>query len=337
MRIDAVSLGHRPQDVAADVARTEDAGYDAWLTGEIAHDPLVACAVAAAHSERLQIGTAIAVAFARSPMQLAYAAHDLQAVSHGRFVLGLGSQLRAHIERRFSATWSRPAARMREFVLALREIWSAWEEDRALEFVGEFYRHTLMTPFFVPEPHGHPAPPVWLAAVGPRMTRVAGEVADGLLCHGFTTPRYLAEVTLPTLQEGTRATGRSRAQLEVGLPVLVATGRDEQELAASERQVRSRVAFYRSTPAYRAVLDLHGWGHLHERLHRLSQRGDWDAMTALVDDEVLHAFAVIAAPERVGERIRRRHAGTVDRVSLYTSHRFDDADWWRLVADLKGA
>ena len=336
MRIDAVSLSPAPQDVAADVARSEDAGYDAWLTGEIAHDPLVGCAVAAAHSERIQIGTAIAVAFARSPMQLAYAAHDLQALSHGRFVLGLGSQVRAHIERRFSAPWSRPAARMREFVLALREIWSAWEQDRALEFVGEFYRHTLMPPFFVPEPHGYGPPPVWLAAVGPRMTRVAGEVADGLLCHGFTTPRYLAEVTLPTLAQGARAAGRSRARLEVGLPVLVATGRDEQELAASEQQVRSQVAFYGSTPAYRAVLDLHGWSHLHERLHRLSQRGDWNAMGELVDDEVLHAFAVVAAPDRVGERIRRRHGGTVDRVSLYTSHRFDDDDWRRLVAELKG-
>ena len=335
MKIDAVTLGSPLGQVADEVRRAEAADYDAWLTGETAHDPLLSCAIAAEHATRIQVGTAIAVAFPRSPMHVAYTAHDLHALSQGRFVLGLGSQVRAHVEKRFSATWSSPAARMREFVLALRTIWHAWEEGERLRFEGEFYRHTLMTPFFAPAPHGFGPPPVWLAAVGPRMTEVAGEVADGLLCHGFTTDRYLTEVTLPTLKVGAARADTSRHDLEVALPVFVVTGDDEREWAEVERGVRAQIAFYGSTPAYRSVLDLHGWGALHERLHELSRAGDWDAMTAAVDDEVLHTFAIVAEPHRIGAAIVERYSGLIDRISLYTSYRFAGDAWRQLLADVR--
>jgi probable F420-dependent oxidoreductase len=336
MRIDAMTLGGPLADLGAEVRTAEERGYDGWFVGETAHDPLLACVVAGQASERLQVGTAITVAFPRSPMHVAYAAHDLQALTGGRFVLGLGSQIRPHIEKRFGTPWSRPAARMREYVLALRAIWHAWETGERLRFEGEFFRHTLMTPFFTPTDHGHGAPAVWLAAVGPKMTQVTGEVADGLLCHGFTTHRYLSEVTLPALAAGAAAAGRSRAELEVALPVFVVTGRDEAETANVEAGVKAQIAFYGSTPAYRPVLDLHGWGDLHERLHARSLEGDWAGMTAMIDEEVLHTFAVVSPPDEVGAAIRERYDGLADRISLYTGFEFDGELWTRLLADVRG-
>jgi probable F420-dependent oxidoreductase len=330
-----MTLGGPLAALGDEVRTAEERGYDGWFVGETAHDPLLACVVAGQASERLQVGTAITVAFPRSPMHVAYAAHDLQALTGGRFVLGLGSQIKPHIEKRFSTPWSRPAARMREYVLALRAIWHAWEHGTRLRFEGELYRHTLMTPFFTPPDHGHGPPPVWVAAVGPRMTEITGEVADGLLCHGFTTDRYLTEVTLPTLSAGAEQAGRSRDVLEVALPVFVVTGRDEAETAEVEAGVKAQIAFYGSTPAYRAVLDLHGWGALHEQLHQRSLAGDWAGMTAMIDDEVLHTFAVVAPPDEVGRAIRQRYDGLVDRISLYTGFEFDGELWERLLADVR--
>lgn len=336
MKLDAMTLGAPLVEVGDDARRAEERGFDGWFTGETTHDPLLTCVAAGQATDRIDVGTAIAVAFPRSPMHVAYAAHDLQALTGGRFVLGLGSQVQAHVEKRFSAPWSRPAERMREYVLALRAIWSAWETGERLRFRGEFYRHTLMTPFFTPDRHGFGPPRVWLAAVGPRMTEVAGEVTDGLLCHGFTTARYLREVTLPSLLVGAERAGRAREDLEVALSVFVVTGRDDAETAEVDRMVRSQIAFYGSTPAYRPVLDLHGWSELHDRLHAASLRGDWAAMTDLVGDEVVEAFAVVAPPDQVGARIRDRFAGTVDRVSLYSSFRFDDELSARLLDDIHG-
>jgi probable F420-dependent oxidoreductase len=330
-----MTLGGPLAALGDEVRTAEERGYDGWFVGETAHDPLLACVVAGQASERLQVGTAITVAFPRSPMHVAYAAHDLQALTGGRFVLGLGSQIKPHIEKRFSAPWSRPAARMREYVLALRAIWHAWEHGERLRFEGELYRHTLMTPFFTPPDHGFGPPAVWVAAVGPRMTEITGEVADGLLCHGFTTDRYLTEVTLPTLTAGAEQAGRSRDDLEVALPVFVVTGRDEAETAEVEAGVKAQIAFYGSTPAYRAVLDLHGWGELHEQLHQRSLAGDWAGMTAMIDDEVLHTFAVVAPPDEVGRAIRQRYDGLVDRISLYTGFEFDGDLWERLLADVR--
>ena len=321
MQLDELALVVGPQDAPAAARRAEEEGFAGWFAAETAHDPFLTLAMAATATERITLGTGIAVAFARSPMDVAQSADDLQRLSGGRFVLGLGSQVQAHVTRRFSMPWSAPAARMEEFIAACKAIWAAWHDGTGLDFRGEFYEHTLMTPFFTPPPHGHGAPPVWLAAVGPLMTATAGRVADGLLCHSFTTERYLREVTLPALHDGVDAAGRDRAEVGVGLGVFVVSGHDEQERDRAAAFVRGQVAFYGSTPAYRRVLELHGWEQLGVELTALSKQGRWEEMSALVDDEVLDAFAVVADPADVGPAIAARFGDVVDRVNLYTTFR----------------
>ena len=333
-------VGGTPQTavVIEEVRRHEKAGYDGLWSSESAHDPFLPLMLAAEHTGRMALGTAIAVAFARSPMQLAYTAHDLQGYSGGRFILGLGSQVKPHIERRFSMPWSHPAPRMREFIMAMRAIWSAWNDGTKLSFRGDFYQHTLMTSFFSPPPALTGPPAVFLAAVGEAMTEVAGEAADGLLVHAFSTERYLREVTLPALSRGVAASGRSRADLEVAMLAMIVTGRTEEETARAAAGARQQIAFYGSTPAYRGVLDLHGWGELGDELNALSRssRPDkWEAMGGLVSDEVLHAFAVVAEPAGVAAEIRRRLDGLVDRVSFYAPYETDSRAWDPIVGDLK--
>jgi probable F420-dependent oxidoreductase len=318
--------------VAAEVAAAERAGVDGVWSVEMDHDPFLSLAVAATHTGKLTLGTGVAVAFARTPMTVALAAHDLQQVSAGRFVLGLGSQIRAHVERRYSMPWSRPAARMREFVLALRAIWAAWDTGDRLDFRGEFYRHTLMTPVFTPPHLDTPPPPVMVAAVGPHMTRVAGEVCDGVVAHGFTTERYLRTVTLPTLAAGAAAAGRPAGAVQVVLPGLVATGVDDASRERATAAVRAQIAFYGSTPAYRGVLEEHGRGDQHEELYALSRQGRWDDMTALVDDELLHTVAIVGTPEEVGTRIRDRYTGLVDRFVVTSPATVDEESLTRVVA-----
>ena len=328
MLLDAALLSAGPESTAIDrvAARARDVearGYAGLWASEVAHDPFLHLLAAGQATERLELGTAIAVAFARSPMTLAHTAHDLQRYTRGRFVLGLGTQIKAHVERRFSMPWTAPAARMREFIGALHAIWNAWQHQAPLRFQGEHYRHTLMTPMFSPPPHEWGAPPVYLAAVGPLMTRLAGEVADGLLVHGFTTERYLRERTLPALEEGLQAAGRDRAQVAVTLPGLVVSGRTEEDMSRAAAAVKETIAFYGSTPAYRPVLELHGWEALADELHALSvgRREDkWTAMRDLVDDEVLATFAVVAEPDDVAAEVRRRFGGAVDRFSVYASY-----------------
>jgi probable F420-dependent oxidoreductase len=314
MKVDGALFG----DLAGvpDRAREiEAAGFDGLFSAEISNDPFFPLLLAAEHTERVELMTAIAVAFARNPMTLAQIGHDLNAYSEGRFSLGLGSQIRPHIMRRFSMPWSQPAARMRELILAMRAIWRCWYEDEDLDFRGEFYSHTLMTPMFVPAEKRFGAPRVMLAAVGKLMTEVAGEVADGLIAHAFTTERYLREVTLPALERGLSRAGRSRSDFEITCPVFVVTGADESALATSREIHRKQIAFYASTPAYRPVLDLHGWGALHEELHRLSKQGQWDEMGRRIDDEVLATFAVEAPPEEAAAALRARYGDILDRVT----------------------
>lgn len=314
------SSGGSLEEVHGQVDLAVRCGLDAVWSTEVSRDPFLPLVLAAARDRDLQVGTAVTVAFARSPMTTAMAAHDLQSFSQGRLLLGLGSQVAAHITRRFSMPWSAPAARMREYVCALRAIWQSWQDGTPLSFRGDFYEHSLMPPLFRPDPHPFGAPPVLLAAVGPRMTEVAGEVADGLLVHAFSTPRHLREVTLPQVREGLQAAGRRREDFTVCWPGLVATGADERSLAAAVLAVRHQVAFYGATPAYRGVLDLHGWGELHEELHRLSREGDWTTMTELVDDEILAAFAVVGEPDAVGAEVRHRVGHLVDRYTLFTPY-----------------
>jgi probable F420-dependent oxidoreductase len=330
MKVDGKLGAGQAAAVIEEARRHEEAGYDGLWSSESAHDPFLPLVLAAEHTERMELGTAIAVAFARSPMQLAYTAYDLQAYSAGRFILGLGSQVKPHIERRFSMPWSHPASRMREFIMAMRAIWSAWNDGTALSFRGDFYQHTLMTPFFSPPPLAGRPPAVFLAAVGEAMTAVAGEAADGLLVHAFSTERYLREVTLPALSAGLAASGRSRTGIEVSMLAMIATGRTEEEMARAVAGARQQIAFYGSTPAYRGVLDLHGWAGLGDELNALSRssREDkWQAMSGLVPDEVLRAFAVVAEPAGVAAGIRRRFGGLIDRVSFYSPYETDAGTW----------
>ncbi|MFI5953169.1 TIGR03617 family F420-dependent LLM class oxidoreductase [Cryptosporangium sp. NPDC051539] len=343
MKIDTKLI--RPTAAGADYLGTlaqqsravEDAGYDGIWSTESSHDPFLPLVTTAQATSRLRIGTAIAVAFARNPMTLAYTAHDLQVASGGRFMLGLGSQIKPHIERRFSMPWSHPARRMREFIEALRAIWSSWESGERLSFRGDFYSHTLMTPFFSPGPSPYGPPEVYLAAVGDQMTAVAGEVCDGFMPHPFTTLRYLEERTLPTLRRGLADRGRTLDDLSISFSGLVASGRTEEELAAAVRAVRDQIAFYGSTPAYHPVLALHGWGDLGQELNRLSRTDDenrWRQMGDLIDDEVLHTFAVVSEPDRVGAEVAARWGSIADRFHFYAPYPHDSDLWKPALAAL---
>ena len=321
---------------AAHAARDlESAGYSGAWTAETSHDPFLPLLLAAEHTDEIELGTSIAVAFARSPMTLANTAWDLQAYSGGRFVLGLGSQIKPHITKRFSMEWSRPAARMRELIMAMRAIWDTWLTGEKLAFRGEFYTHTLMTPFFTPpatDLEGFGPPKVFLAGVGELMTEVAGEVCDGFICHGFTTERYLREVTMPALERGREKAGKSMEGFEIIGPSFVVTGRSDEELEAAADGVRQQISFYGSTPAYRGVLDIHGWGALQGELNTLSKQGEWTKMGSLIDDEILNTFAVIGEPEEIAPELSRRYGDVIQRISFYAPYQ-SDPERWRAVMD----
>jgi probable F420-dependent oxidoreductase len=297
-----------------DAAASARAGYDGLWVGEAQHDPFLLSLLVSRAAPDAQVGTSIAIAFGRSPLTLAHSGYDLARYTGGRFILGLGSQIRPHIERRFSMPWSAPARRMRELILALRAIWATWHDGAPLRFEGEFYRHTLMTPNFTPPRHDAGPPPVYLAGVGERMTEVAGEVADGFLGHPFSSPDFLREVTLPALDRGRSRSGRARPAV-CGF-VFVAAGRDDAELSAAIDVIKYRIAFYGSTPAYKPVLDLHGRGDLQPRLNSMSKQGRWDEMAAVIPDELLHELAVVGSPAECGTALRERYTGLIDRVTL---------------------
>nr|MDJ0851596.1 TIGR03617 family F420-dependent LLM class oxidoreductase [Myxococcota bacterium] len=278
----------------------------------------------------------IAVAFSRNPMLLANIGNDLQSYSGGRFILGLGSQIKPHIMKRFSMPWSQPAARMREFILAMRAIWDCWYEGKRLDFRGDFYQHTLMTPMFTPTNNPHGAPRVVLAAVGPKMTEVAGEVADGMLVHSFTTKRYLEEVTIPAIERGLASGGRDREDFQICYPAFIVTGRDEKEWEETRTAVSRQLAFYGSTPAYRGVLELHGWGELQAELNVLSKQGEWVAMGERITDDILDAFAVVTAPEKVAHTLAERFGGSVDRL-LCTFPFAEEAERRAYLEELRAA
>lgn len=321
---------------AADMAMVQESyGLDGLWSAETGHDPFMPLLLAALATERVELGTGIAVALARNPMITAAQANDIQLASRGRFILGLGSQIKPHVEKRFSMPWSHPAARMREFVLALRAIWDCWNNDTLLDFRGDFYTHTLMTPFFSPGPNPHGPPKVFLAAVGTRMAEVAGEVGDGMLVHPFTTERYLKEVTLPAVERGLARAGRRRDTYELSSTVFVVTGNEaEREAAAS--MIRGQIAFYGSTPAYRGVLELHGWGELQNELNALSKQGRWSDMAALVTDDILGTFAIVADLDQVAGRIMERF-GVVQRVGFYLPVSDDPEVRAQLIGQLRSA
>ncbi|HLI73087.1 MAG TPA: LLM class F420-dependent oxidoreductase [Acidimicrobiales bacterium] len=324
-------LGLDPSDAVETARRAEADGFDGLWCAETSHDPFLPLLLAAEHTERIQLGTGIAVAFARNPMSTAVLANDLHRYSQGRFMLGLGSQIKPHIEKRYAMPWSRPAARMREFVMAMRAIWTAWQERSKLAFRGDFYTHTLMTPMFDPGPNPYGTPRVFVAAVGERMTEVAGEVADGLLAHGFTTERYMRERSIPALERGLARGGRTRSDFEVSYPAMVITGTNEDEMRAAEVAVKAQLSFYASTPAYRPVLDIHGWGDLFGELNALSKKGQWGQMAELIHDDMLDAFAVRGEPEEIPRKVIDRYGDLVTRVSVYAPYRISRERWSKVL------
>ena len=317
--------------------RAEDMGFGAVWSAETRHDPFLPLAVAATTTRRVGLGTAIAIAFARSPMILAHIAWDLQKASGGRFVLGLGSQVKAHNERRFSVPWSAPAPRLREVVAALRAIWASWQQRTPLAFRGQSYRFDLMTPFFDPGPIAHPQVPVYLAGVNPQMCRVAGEIADGLHVHSFHSARYLAECVHPAVQEGLNRAGRSRAHFTFRASTMVVLGDTAEDRRKQARAVKQQIAFYASTRTYQPVLAAHGLEDLVPRLHAKSLAGDWEGMTDLISDETLDLFAVSGPFDEIGDRIRERYRGLYDRTQLYPSFQppLDDPRWPAVLAGVR--
>lgn len=322
--------------VPDDVRSAEALGYDGVATAELANDPFLALVLAAEHSERVELATGIAVAFARNPMTLAIQAHDLNAYSKGRFTLGLGSQIKPHIEKRFSMPWSAPAARMKEMIQAIQAIWACWYDGERLDFHGEHYRHTLMTPMFTPDVKDFGAPKIHLAAVGPKMTETAGAVADGLLVHAFTTPDFFRDVTVATVTRTLEENGRARGDFEFVLPVMAATATNDQEIEKERQRLKKRIGFYGSTPAYKVVLDHHGWGDLQPELNMMSKAGQWNEMADLITDDIFDTFGFVGKPAQVTDWVIENFGSDLDRVNLdFTAADPDEAR--ELMARLRAA
>ena len=315
MKIDAALLAADPGAIGAAAQALEAQGFDGIQSFEGPHDPFLPLAVAAEHTTRVELTTAIAIAFARNPMVCAYAANDLQLLSRGRFILGLGTQIRPHIERRFGERWSKPNVRMREFVRALRSIWRSWATSERLDVRGEFYTHTLMTPFFSPGPNPYGAPRVFLAGFGPAMIAVAGEVADGWIVHPLNSPSYVEAIGLPALARGFARAGRERAAFEICCQTIVMMGSTDEEVRRAREKAKAQIAFYGSTPAYRVMLDHHGWGDVQPELNRLSKQGQWLDMVRLISADMLDVVGVSGRPTAVGRALRERNA-FAERTSL---------------------
>ncbi len=315
------------------IARSAEAvGFDGLWTTETQHDPFLPGALIAEHTSRLQFGTAVAIGFARSPATLAYTAWDLAQASGGRFILGLGTQVRAHIERRFGMPWPEsPVKKLREQIGAIRAFWHAWQSGERLNFRGEYYRLTLMTPFFNPGPCQHPEIPIYIAGVNTGLARLAGEAADGFHVHPLNSARYLREVILPAIEAGARKAGRGRGDIAVSVSAFVVTNPQEDAFT------RQQIAFYASTPSYRRVFALHGWEEVAARLSEHAARGRWGEMPGLISDEILHTFAVVAAPEEVPHALSERYHGLADRLTLYSPYVPGERDefWQHVVETLK--
>src|ERR1051325_11398280 len=336
MKIDASLLVH---DLAKmpEVARAADEiGFDGLWTFETAHDPFLPLVLAAEHSTRLTLGTSIAVAFSRSPAVLAYIAWDLARFSNGRFILGLGAQVKGHNERRFGVKWQKPVEKMREMILAVRAIWDCWQNQSRLNFQGEFFQLTLMTPFFSPAAHDYSRIPIYIAGVNRRMCRLASELCEGLHVHPLNSPRYLREVILPSVEAGLAENGRARENIELSSSIFVIPTNDSQA-AARQAEVRRQISFYASTPPYRPVFAIHGWEDVAEKLSRLATHGKWDAMPALITDEILDSFSVCGAWDELPRKVREKYSGLLDRVSYYFPFEpgQNDAAWRSTVAGFK--
>lgn len=332
MKIDTVLPPHFLTSVPKLAAAVEAMGFDGLWTTETQHDPFLPGALIAEHTQNLQFGTAVAIGFARSPATLAYTAWDLAQASNGRFILGLGTQVKGHIERRFGMPWpDSVVGKLREQILAIRAFWDTWQNGERLNFRGEYYKLTLMSPFFNPGPNSHPDIPIYIAGVNIGLAQLAGEVADGFHVHPLHSPRYLREVVLPAIETGATSSGRARCDVAVAVSAFVVSNPHERAF------VRQQISFYASTPSYRRVFALHGWEAVAEELSGLAAHGKWDEMPEVVSDEMLAAFAVVAAPEDVPAALRARYTGLADRISLYSSFAPGESDdfWRRLITEMR--
>ncbi len=318
-----------PDDLnaAAGIARAvEDYGFHGLWTSETAHNPFLPLTHAASATQRIDLGTAIAVAFPRSPMVTAQIAWDLASQSGGRVLLGLGTQVKPHIEKRFSTVWDSPAPRLREYILSLRAIWHSFQTGDRLRYEGEFYKFTLLTPFFSPGAIATPNIPVYIAGVNEHLCRLGGEICDGFHVHSFHTVKYLRELVIPNIALGAQKAGRQASDCAVNCAIFVVTGKDQTEINDNAALVRAQIAFYASTPSYRVIMDMHGWGDLAERLHGMSKEGRWFEMGELISDDMLNEFAVVAPISELAETVKSRYDGLLDRVSYYFPFAPGDAD-----------
>jgi probable F420-dependent oxidoreductase len=326
--------GNYLREVGRTARAAEDLGFAGLWSNETKHDAFLPLAIAADGTHDMELGTSVAIAFSRSPMETAQTAWDRQELSECRFLLGLGTQVKAHITRRFSMPWDRPAARLREYILALRGIWESFQAEGPLEFEGEFYSHTLMTPFFNPGPIGHPEIPVYIAGVNTRLAKLAGEICDGFHVHPFHSPEYVRQTVKPAIAEGANDAGRAAEQVVLATSAFVVSAESEGEAAEQRESVRAQISFYASTPTYRTVLEAHGWEGVGERLGAMAREKKWREMPALLTDEMLAAFAVEAAPDEVGPALKERYEGLIDRVSLYLPFVPGERDeFWRTVVE----
>lgn len=314
----------------------EALGFGALWAPETRHDPFLPLMLVAEHTRRIRFGTAVAIAFPRSPLVLAHIGWDLAKYSGGRFILGLGTQVKGHNERRFSVPWSPPGPRLRDMILAIRAIWDCWQNGTPLNYHSDHYTHTLMTPFFNPGPIEHPEVPIFIGGVNPYMCRVAGEVADGLLMHSLNSATYIRQVVLPALAQGLQKSGRSRRDFTLRGTVFPILGENEAEFELARAAVRQRIAFYASTRTYKVVLDAHGWGDLTDRLHAMASRSEWEAMGGEITDDMLDAFCVTSTPDQLGTALRERFDGLVDRLFLNLTYEpaAKKVDWRQVIQTL---
>lgn len=338
MKIDTTLLAGSLAEVPHVARAAEALGFDGLWTAEAGHDPFFPAVLAAEHTQRVEIGTAIAVAFPRSPMVFAHIAWDLQALSKGRFILGLGTQVKGHNERRYSVKWEAPGPKLREMIQALRAIWDCWQNGTRLDFRGTHYTFTLMTPFFSPGPIDHPRIPIYIAGVNPYMCRLAGELCEGFHVHPLHSLKHLQETILPNIERGLAKAGRSRRDIELASTVFVITGRNRDEVEAAKAPVRQQLSFYASTRTYSGVLEAHGWGATCERLNEKVAKGDWGGMAAEITDEMLEAFAVIGTHGEIGAKLRAKYSGVLDRIGYYMPYRpgVDDTLYRQAIEALRG-
>ncbi len=317
MKLDTGFVNPSLQDAGAAAKEAERLGFDALWTVETSHDPFLPLVLAAEHTRRVKLGTSIAVAFPRSPMVLAEIAWDLQVMSEGRFILGLGTQVRGHNERRFGIKWEHPGPKLREMIQMIHAIWDCWQNGTRPSFEGKFYNFTLMTPFFNPGPISYPRPPVFIAGVNEYMCRLAGELCDGFHVHPFHSIRYLETVINKHINTGLAISGRSRRDISLSSTVFAITGKNREEIERAKEPVRQQIAFYASTPAYRGVLETHGWGDTGRRLTAMSTRGEWADMGTQITDEMLDVFTVTATHDDIVDAIKARYTGLLDRLGFY--------------------